>query len=148
MYPDPAVEKYLTANFLPVKIDVRQHPDLMKRFGALWTPTLLFLDPAGTERYRFEGYLPPPDFLGRLMLGRGHAAFALNDWREAEEGFQEVLDHDPDSEIAPEALYWRGVARYKASESPAALAETAAEFTKRYVESSWAKKASVWGKAS
>ena len=148
MYPDPAVEKYLTANFLPVKIDVRQRPDLMKRFGALWTPTLVFLDPAGTERYRFEGYLPPPDFLGHLMLGRGQVAFALNDWREAEKGFQGVLDHDPDSEIAPEALYWRGVARYRASESPAALAETAAEFTKRYVESSWAKKASVWGKAS
>jgi thioredoxin family protein len=147
VYPDQAVEKYLTANFLPVKIDVRKYPDLMKRFGALWTPTLLFLDPGGTERYRFEGYLPAPDFLGCLMLGRGHVAFAMNEWQEAEKSFQEVLDRDPESEIAPEALYWRGVARYKASESPAALAETAAEFTKRYVGSSWAKKASVWRQA-
>lgn len=147
MYPDKGVEKYLAVNFLPVKIDVRQNPDLMKRFGALWTPTLLFLDPGGTERYRFEGYLPVPDFLGHLILGRAHVAFAMNEWREAEKSFQEILDRDPESEIAPEALYWRGVARYKASESPAALAETAAEFTKRYVESSWAKKASVWGQA-
>ena len=72
---------------------------------------------------------------------------AAPDFGGAEKGFQGVLDRDPDSEVAPEALYWRGVARYKASGSPAAIAETAAEFTKRYVESSWAKKASVWGQA-
>jgi hypothetical protein len=36
------------------------------------------------------------------------------------------------------------VAKYKATGSGDALAETATEFRKRYQDSEWAKKASVW----
>ena len=50
------------------------------------------------------------------------------------------------TDAAPEALYWAGVARYKATGDAAALAETAAEFANRYQDSAWAKKASVWSK--
>ena len=48
------------------------------------------------------------------------------------------------TDAAPEALYWAGVARYKATGDAAALSDTAGQFRQRYQESSWAKKASVW----
>jgi tetratricopeptide (TPR) repeat protein len=129
-----------------VRIDVRKNPAPMERFGALWTPTIVFLDPDGIERYRFEGYLPVLDFLARLTLGLGQVAFASKRYEEAEKRFEEVLGKFPDSEAAPEALYWKGVARYKRTNDAAALAQTASDFSRRYTESSWAKKASVWAK--
>jgi len=148
VYPDERVEKFVTENFVPVKIDVRKRPELMERFGALWTPTMILLEPAGMERYRFEGYLPVPDFLSHLTLGLGHVAFAMKEYEQAERWFEEVLKNFPDSEVAAEALYWKGVSRYKESGSAAALSATAEEFSRRYQASSWAKKASVWRKAS
>jgi TolA-binding protein len=105
---------------------------------------LLLLDPDGTERHRIEGFLPAEDLLAQLMLGLGHAAFARQQWDAAERHFREVVDRFPKTEAAPEALYWAGVARYKAKGDATALADTAREFTRRYQDSSWAKKASVW----
>lgn len=147
MYPDERVVKFISENFVPVRVDVRKNPAPMERFGAFWTPIVVILDPSGTERYRFEGYLPVNDFLAHLTLGLGHVAFAAGNFEEAERRFNEVVDKYPESEQAAEALYWRGVARYKKGDA-SALAETAAEFTRRYETSSWAKKASVWKKAS
>ena len=62
----------------------------------------------------------------------------------AERHFREIVDRFPDSESAAEAMYWSGVSRYKGSGDAAALGETARAFSRRYQESSWAKKASVW----
>lgn len=91
-----------------------------------------------------EGFLPPEDFLGQLKLGLAQAAFAREDWKEAERRFDDILAALPGTDAAPEALYWRGVARYKASGDPADLMETGAAFKTRYVNTPWAKKASVW----
>jgi TolA-binding protein len=113
-----------------------------------WTPTLLIADADGTERYRFEGYLPPEDFVAQLALGLAKAHFARGEWAEAEQRFRGVLARHSDSEIAAEALYWAGVSRYKATGDAKALEETATAFRSRYSDSSWAKKASVWAPAA
>lgn len=115
-----------------------------ERYNAQWTPTLLVIDPSGTERHRVEGFLPADDLLAQLTLGLGHSAFARQHWDEAERRFREVVDRFPNSESAPEALYWAGVSRYKGQGDGAVLGQTAQAFTQRYQDSSWAKKASVW----
>ena len=144
MYPDERVSALIGQRFVPIKVHVKENPQGFQRFSAQWTPTVIVADPQGTERYRFEGYLPAEDFLAHLALGLAKAAFARSDWAQAERGFQTVLDRHPQSELAPEALYWAGVSRYKASGDAAALQETARAFQSRYRDSSWAKKASVW----
>ena len=116
----------------------------MERFGARWTPTVLLLD-SGTERHRIEGFLPAQDFGGQLLLGLGHAAFAASDWKEAQRRFGEVLEEFPESDAAPEAQYWKGVARYKETNDAAALKDTFDAFQRRYADTPWAKRASVWG---
>jgi outer membrane protein assembly factor BamD (BamD/ComL family) len=119
---------------------------LGERFSAQWTPTTLVIDHTGTERHRVEGFLPADDLLAELTLGLGHSAFARSEFPEAEQRFREVLDRFPNSEVAAEAQYWAGVSRYKATNDAAALGETARQFTQRFQDSTWAKKASVWAK--
>jgi len=147
VYPDERVAQFIQDNFIPARVHVKD-PDFKRfsqRYNAPWTPTLLLLDPSGTERHRIEGFLPAEDLLSQLSLGLAHSAFAREQWNEAERRFREVVDRYPRTEAAPEALYWAGVSRYKGKGDAAALAETGREFTRRYQDSSWAKKASVWG---
>lgn len=136
-------------SFVPVRVHVREQADefrrLADRFDAQWTPTILILDSEGGERHRIEGFLPARDFAAQLLLGLGHAAFHRHEWTEAERRLREVVDRYGDTDAAPEALYWAGVARYKGSGDGAALAETARAFSHRYDDTTWAKKASVWG---
>jgi TolA-binding protein len=115
-----------------------------EQYGALWTPTLLELDPEGKEQHRIEGFLEADDLLAQLTLGLGKAAFKQSQWQEAERRFREVVDRYPRSDAAPEALYWAGVSRYRQSNDPAALAATSGAFGKQYQDSIWAKKASIW----
>jgi hypothetical protein len=148
VYPDERVARFIEENFLPARVHVKKQPEdfrrLGQRYNSQWTPTLLVLDPDGTERHRVEGFLPAEDLLAQLLLGLGHSAFARQQWDEAERRFREVVDRFPGTEAAPEALYWAGVTRYKAKGDATALADTAREFKRRYQGSSWAKKASVW----
>lgn len=142
--------RFITENFLPARINLHEQPADWKRFGerygVQWTPTILVIDPSGTERHRIEGFLPADDLLAQLALGLAQSAFARQQFADAERRFREVIERFPRSEAAPEALYWAGVARYKATNDASALAQTAEAFVHRYQDSSWAKKASVWRK--
>lgn len=148
MYTDSRVVRLIDERFVPVRVHVKdnaaEYQRLGERFGAQWTPTVLVVDPAGQERHRIEGFLPASDFRPQLALGAAHAAFAAGDFTTAARFFDDIVDTSPDSEAAPEAQYWAGVARYKASGDAAALKETARRFTERFQGTSWAKKASVW----
>ncbi len=135
--------RLVTENFVPVKIHIAEQPDVFKRFGVQWTPTMIVLDPSGKERHRFEGFLPARDFQAQLLLGLARVAFAQERWREAEELYRRIVREFPETDAAPEALYWAGVAAYKGGNQNA-LAETARQFQDRYRDTSWAKKASVW----
>ena len=131
-------------NFVPVKIHVKENPAAFERFGAQWTPTVIIDDPEGTERYRFEGYLPPDEFMAQLELGLAKTAFAKNDFAKAERLYRDIVQRFRTSAAAPEALYWAGVSKYKATNDAAALKDTAEAFRTQYSDSQWAKKASVW----
>jgi len=144
VYPEPRVDKLVSESFIPVRLHVKKHPEAMECFGANWTPTVILLDSGGIERHRIEGFLPADDFLGQLLLGRGHIALANQRFDDAERDFRRIVDELPDSDAAAEAQYWMGVSRYKGSGDASALKATADAFRSRYSDSSWAKKASIW----
>lgn len=135
-------------NFRPVRIHVKEDAEAWKtvglELGAQWTPTVLLLDSTGAERHRLEGFLPADDFLAQLSLGLAKAAFNRGNFTDAESRYRRIVEQYPATEAAPEALYWAGVSRYKATNEAGALQETASAFDERYQETSWAKKASVW----
>jgi len=148
VWPDERVVRFVNQHFLPARVHVKEDPAEFKRYGerynALWTPTILELDAEGVERHRVEGFLPADDLLAQLTLGLAHMAFQQQRWADAERGFREVVQQFPHTDAAPEALYWAGVARYKATGDAASLKDTARAFTQRYQDSTWATKASVW----
>ena len=128
-----------------MKIHIKERQQDFGRFGAQWTPTVIILDPAGKEQHRFEGFLPAEDYLAQLHLGLAKSAFARQNFPDAENRFRAIVDQFPKTDAGPESLYWAGVAKYKATNDPAALAETDKNFRSRYTDTTWAKKASVWG---
>ncbi len=131
-------------NFIPYRSHVKENPEGFQRFGAQWTPTVIIADPQGTERYRFEGFLPKDEFLPQVEFGLAKERFAAGDFTRAEAVFRKIVGEYPNSDVAPEAQYWAGVSKYKGSGDAAALGETASAFQSRYQDSVWAKKASVW----
>jgi TolA-binding protein len=149
VYPDPRVIDVVTRHFVPVRVHVKENAADFKRLGAKysaqWTPTTLLVDSSGTERHRIEGFLPADDFLSQLALGLAKAAFARNDYASSERLYRDVLERYPNTDAAPEAQYWTGVSKYRATNDPAALKATGDAFRQRYQDSTWAKKASVWG---
>lgn len=149
MYSDRAVAHYITDHLEPVRVHVREQRDeykrLSERFNAQWTPTILILDPDGEEEHRIEGFLPVDDFLSQIELGLAKVAFRHHNYAEAERLYREIVEKFPSTDAAPEAQYWAGVSKYKGHGDASALRATAAAFRERYQDTTWAKKASVWG---
>jgi len=148
VYTNPQVIEFVTRHTVPVRVHARENHEafaaLGDRFDAHWTPTTLLVDAGGTERHRIEGFLPADQFLPQLALGVAKAAFARKDYAAAERLYRDVVDRYANSDAAPEAQYWAGVSRYRATNDAAALKDTAQAFAQRYKDSSWATKASVW----
>ena len=122
---------------------MKENQAAFDRFNAQWTPTILILDSDGNERHRIEGFLPAEDFLAQLRLGLAHAARLTGNFSDAEKRYRELSEGK--DEVAAESLYWAGVSKYKGTNDGSALGETAKAFKERFTDSSWAKKASVWG---
>jgi outer membrane protein assembly factor BamD (BamD/ComL family) len=104
----------------------------------------LIEDHQGTERHRIEGFLPTDDYLAQLKLGLGKLAFQTAHYDEAEKRFDAVYGAHPQSGSAAEAAYWAGVSRYKATNDGSHLARTADLLKRKFPDSEWTRKASVW----
>ena len=105
---------------------------------------MLILDPQGEERWRVEGYLPKKEFRAQLEMGLARIDFMRKRWDEAEQRYARVVEDYGDTVAAPEAVYWRGVSKYKRTNDHTVLGEVAEQLTQKYGESVWAQKASVW----
>ncbi len=129
---------------MPLEAHIKEHPKYFHRFDAVWTPTVLILDSDGAERLRIEGYLPKEEFRAHLEMGLARVAFMRKQWAEAERRYAEVVERYPDAKVAPEAVYWRGVSRYKQANDHTVLGEVPGQLNEKYPDSVWALKASVW----
>ena len=129
---------------MPLEAHIKEHPKYFHRFDAVWTPTVLILDSDGTERLRIEGYLPRDEFRAQLEMGLARVAFMRKQWAEAERRYAEVVERYPDAKVAPEAVYWRGVSRYKQTNDHTVLGDVPDQLKEKYPDSVWALKASVW----
>ena len=105
---------------------------------------MLLLDSEGKERVRLEGYLPNNDFNAALRNGLGRIAFAHKKYADAERWYGDVATRFGDSHFAPEAMYWRAGAHYKATNDHRVLDKVAEELRSTYPSSVWASKAIPW----
>ena len=117
---------------------------MVNRFNVKWTPTMIILDPDGGEHHRFIGFFSPEDFISQIILGKGKVEFDLDRFEQAIQCFQEVLARYPRADAAPEAQYFLGVAKYKASHDPKQLKLGLEVLQRDYPNSEWTKKAQVY----
>ncbi len=101
------------------------------------------MDAEGIERRRNEGYLPKAEFQAWLEMGLARLSFVQKQWAQAEQRYADIVERYPKTAYIPEAVYWKGVCRYKMNDH-AALGETAAALKERHPDSLWTSKASVW----
>ena len=127
-----------------MKIHIKENRPPFKRFLVQWTPTILLLDSAGREHFRFEGYLPAASFLAQLDFGLGRAAFHGKRWDEATGFFNAAAARDPQTELVPEAGYWAAVAQYQKTRDATALKEWGKRVRAEFPATTWAKRAAVY----
>jgi hypothetical protein len=142
-YPDPRVAKMAIENFIPVQINVIEHPEYTDKFLARWTPTIIFLDSQGREHRRLVGYTIPDDFLAEMGMGLSQQAFNNKRYDEATGRYQTVVDRHPNAPVAPEALYMIGVCKYRSTDDGNYLTTYWDEVMERYPDSRWARAGDV-----
>ena len=135
---------FIRENFIPLGVHVKENPKNFHRFNVAWTPTVLILDPDGSERWRLEGYLPKDEFQAYLELGLGRVAFMKKDWADAEKHFANVLESHPNSKFASQATYYKGVSRYSATHEHEELSNTAATLNEKYHGDEWQLRSLPW----
>jgi TolA-binding protein len=138
------VAGFINENFIPISVHIKENPAGFHRFDSVWTPTALILDENGKERHRIEGYLPKDEFAAQLLLGVARVAFMQKKWKDAEALYSQILNDYPKSTSAPEAVYWKAVSHYKATNDHTVLGEVPKTLQQKYPNSVWAKKAIPW----
>jgi hypothetical protein len=143
-YPHEKVAEYISGHFAPWKVSYDTASRLLRRYNVVWTPTIIFADRKGTEHFRLTGFLPPEVFITYLAMGRAGVAWGSHNYPEAAELFDAVARDFPDSPLAPEAVYYRGVARVKATDDDAHLDQVVADLQRLYPDSEWLLRARPW----
>lgn len=141
---DPDVVELLNRDFISLSFLVTEEQDLTARYKVEWTPTFIITDIEGRELERWVGYLPPVDFISQAYLSEGLSEFHRSRFKEAEKDFEWIIDHTPDSPVAPQARYYMGVALYKETGDARHLTRTWEAMNKHYPGHEWTKKASAW----
>jgi TolA-binding protein len=126
--------------FVPFRVDPATAVDLARRWGALWTPTVLFLDADQALKHRVVGYHSADDFIVHLYFARGRGAFDQGRWEEAILRFKLVWERYGRHELAPEALYWLAASKYRKSGKPEELRSGWKHIESKYPESGWARR--------
>jgi hypothetical protein len=148
-YADPRVRRVLADHFVRVKYDTKRPNEWFRRlnggFAHVWHPDLVVLDARATDRVvearRVIGYLPPDDFIAQLLVGLGLVRLHHADPAAALDAFTRAAQAAPPAAVAPEALYWAGVAAYRVGGGLAALAPWWERIAREHPGSDWAARA-------
>src|SRR4030043_471933 len=119
-YPNEGVIEFIQKNMIPLRVAFDAQP-LATEFSLKWTPTLITLDADGKEHQRTVGFLPPEELIPSLLLGIAKSYFNREKFSEALSTLDKLLADYPKSDAAPEAIYLRGVCRYKSTHDPKPL---------------------------
>jgi len=142
-YPNAKVIDFFSQYLAPVRVLISSTP-LPQQFKVKWTPTFVILDSEGEEHHRSVGFLPPEELIPSIMLGMAKTQFDHEQFSEALPHLDRLITEYPKSDVAPEAIYYRGVSRYKATNDASALKQAHETLQANYKDSEWAKRASVY----
>lgn len=109
-YTEPRVIATLNGEFVPVSLNADASPEEAREFYAVWTPVLFVLDARGKVQYRFEGFLPPDEFVPLLLTAKMVSQFHQRRFTDAVDLARQMQEEHPASRFLPEVLYYLGAA--------------------------------------
>jgi hypothetical protein len=131
----------VNARFVPLKLDLFKSPRAVIRpLNVLWTPTILFADRRGTVHYQNVNFLPPDLYLTLLDIGEANVDLH---WSRTDHGIallRGAVERDPDGLLAPEALYWWGIAVYLKTHSNDEMYRVWDVLRERFPNSIWTQR--------
>lgn len=138
-YPDAEVADTINQHFVPVQINTQEdgNKQVVERFRQIWTPDVRIVGSDGFDYYQWNGYLPPFEYLPQLLAGKARALLRCHDEDGAANTYHDVVRRFPTSAVAPEALYYLAVSRYKASGQGKDLAAGWHQLQNQYPDSRW-----------
>ena len=139
-YPNAEVGEFVSKNLIPLQVKSDAQP-LANDFNVKWTPTLITLDAEGKEHHRTVGFLPPEELIPSLLLGIAKCHFDRDRFAEALASLDKLLAEYSKGDSAPEAIFLRGVSRYKSTHDPKPLKEAYEKLQSEYPSSEWTKRA-------
>ncbi len=143
-YPHDYVSEAIVQYTVPLQIDNTkpENAQLLARVHHIWTPDVRILNDEGDELYRWDGYLPPAEFVARLLCAVAMAHLREKRFNRAEALYVEVLRSYSTTYAAPEAQYYLGVSRYRRDPESDELLTQWANLRSRYPESEYRVKQS------
>ena len=141
-YPEVSTQEAIARLTVPFQIDNTQDASqaTLTKYRHVWTPDLRVLEGDGTELYRWNGYLPPSEFVPQLLVAVAHARLRRKEFDRAEPLYEEALRRFPTSLVAAEAQYFLAVTRYRKTEQPSDLTHEWHELEKSHPQSEWTVK--------
>ena len=139
-YPNPAVVDFIQNNMIQLRI-LSDNESVALKFKIKWTPTLITLDKEGNEHYRTIGFLRPEALVSSLMLGIGRMRLDKGEYQGAISNFDKLIATSSKNDFIAEAIYFRGVARYKLTNDLKSMKEAYDKLSEEYPDSEWTEKA-------
>ena len=143
-YPQTEVIEAIIAHAIPVQID-NSRPEnnvFLHSIHSIWTPDIRILSHDGFEMARWDGFLPPSEFVARTQCALAMAFLRSKRFNEAERLYVNVLSRFSTTYAAPEAQYYLGVARYRRDPDSDELLNQWANLRSRYPSSEYRVKQS------
>lgn len=143
-YPQPPVVETIVRHSIPIQFDnsKKENNQFLHGIHHIWTPDVRILHYDGYELYRFDGFLPPPEFMARALCGFAMGHLRLKRFEQAEAIYVDVLKRFSTTYAAPEAQYYLGVSRYRRDPDSDELLTQWANLRSRYPTSEYRVKQS------
>ena len=138
-YPNQKVTTYLNEQIIPLRINHEEMP-YAEQFKVKWTPRIFVLDTGGEAHNDVLGFLPPQELIPFLELSRSKQLFHTDKLDEAQNLLDQLVKEDPSSSSAPEAVFLRGVCRFKKEHQVSHLKEVNRILNFDYPNSEWAQR--------
>ena len=139
VYPNRKVIDYLSNRVVPLRLGHEAQP-FAEQFKVKWTPRLFLLDDQGESHHDGLGFFSPPELLTFLDLGQGKFLFNTNHLETAADLLDQLVRENPACGSAPEAVYLRGVARFKQTHDASHLKEVNRILAFDYPMTMWANR--------
>lgn len=143
-YPFTAVQETIAAHAIPVQFDNSNPANnaVLHELHHIWTPDVRIFTHNRDELYRWDGFLPPAEFVPRMLCGFAMAHLRSKRYDRAEALYEQVLREYSTSYAAPEAQYYLGVSRYRRDPESDELLTQWAQLASRYPQSEYRVKQS------